>query len=281
MDKLFQAAGPATENPRLPIVTVFVDGMRRSPAVADRRCERPSKDEIGTQRSRKYIGAVLWRHQACTPPSTAWTESSVEWKASGAAHASDSRHWPSLVAAAQGELLHGEWIGACWSESVVGQPAIRCNSRPDCEQVLWWASELSPWWDSGARHVADEGDKSTCGRVERCEPPATDHRRRTPRGLEHSWKAWSKHWRYSEHPLGSASAVVMNPAILPQFLMDWVLDGCWPSMCWFLRCKQTSLAPNLSRLSAKNDHKSEDRRRKNEQKSRVWWLYRWHLQSTE
>ena len=37
VDKLFQAAGPATENPRLPIVTVFVDGMRRSPAVADRR----------------------------------------------------------------------------------------------------------------------------------------------------------------------------------------------------------------------------------------------------
>ena len=55
----------------------------------------------------------------CTPPSTAWTESSVERKASGAAHTSDSRHWPSLVAAAQGELLHREWIEACWSESVV------------------------------------------------------------------------------------------------------------------------------------------------------------------
>ena len=36
VDKLFQAAGSTTENPRLP-VTVFADGMRRSPAVADRR----------------------------------------------------------------------------------------------------------------------------------------------------------------------------------------------------------------------------------------------------
>ena len=37
VDKLFQAAGPATENPRLQIVTVFADGMRRSPAAANRR----------------------------------------------------------------------------------------------------------------------------------------------------------------------------------------------------------------------------------------------------
>ena len=58
VDRLFQAAGPATENPRLPIVTVFADGMRRSPAAANRRWERPSRDEMGTQRSRKYIGAV-------------------------------------------------------------------------------------------------------------------------------------------------------------------------------------------------------------------------------
>ena len=59
VDRLFQAAGPATENPRLPIVTVFANGMRRSPAAADRRWERPSRDEMGTQRSCKYIGAVL------------------------------------------------------------------------------------------------------------------------------------------------------------------------------------------------------------------------------
>ena len=72
VDRLFQAAGPATENPRLPIVTVFADGVRRSPAAADRRWERPSRDEMGTQRSRKYIGAVLWRHLYTTEHSLNW-----------------------------------------------------------------------------------------------------------------------------------------------------------------------------------------------------------------
>ena len=36
VDRLFHGAEPATENPRLPIVTDFADGMRRSPAAADR-----------------------------------------------------------------------------------------------------------------------------------------------------------------------------------------------------------------------------------------------------
>ena len=35
--RMFQAAGPATEKPRPPIVTVLADGMRRSQAAADRR----------------------------------------------------------------------------------------------------------------------------------------------------------------------------------------------------------------------------------------------------
>ena len=35
VDRLSQAAGPATENPRLPIVAVFADGVRRSPAMND------------------------------------------------------------------------------------------------------------------------------------------------------------------------------------------------------------------------------------------------------
>ena len=36
MGRLFQALGPDTEKPRLPIVSVFVDGMKRSPAAAER-----------------------------------------------------------------------------------------------------------------------------------------------------------------------------------------------------------------------------------------------------
>ena len=49
--RLFQATGPATEKPRPPIVTVLVDGMRRSPAAAELNWERPTWEETGTQNS--------------------------------------------------------------------------------------------------------------------------------------------------------------------------------------------------------------------------------------
>ena len=60
--RLFQATGPATEKPRPHIVTVLVDGMRRSPAAAERNWEWPAWEESGTQNSDRYAGAASWRH---------------------------------------------------------------------------------------------------------------------------------------------------------------------------------------------------------------------------
>ena len=74
----------------------------------------------------------------CTAPSTAWTESSVEWKASGAAQCTRIRFetlaQPGSCSTRRAAARRMDWSLLIWV--VAGQPELRCNSRPDCEQVL-------------------------------------------------------------------------------------------------------------------------------------------------
>ena len=120
MDRLFQAAGPETENPRLSLGTVLAYGMRRSPAAADRRWERPSRDEMGTQRSRKYIGAVLWRHLYTTEHSLNWILCGMESQWSCTRIRFETLAQPVSCSTRRAAARRMDWSQLIW---VCGRPA--------------------------------------------------------------------------------------------------------------------------------------------------------------
>ena len=55
--RLFQAVGQATANDLGPKVFVLHPGTKSSPAVAERKFERPGTDDTGMQSFARYVGA--------------------------------------------------------------------------------------------------------------------------------------------------------------------------------------------------------------------------------
>ena len=60
--KLFQAIGPAAENPRFCMDDDWHRGTMRQYWSADRKFRRPTTVEAGTQSSCRYEGALWWMH---------------------------------------------------------------------------------------------------------------------------------------------------------------------------------------------------------------------------